>query len=132
MFPNSLIHIHLVRTRQAELVGRLARPQSRRRPDGRSLPWVSARRHLLRCVRRAASGESVHFAHREGAGITVDLYWTHGEFDEFRVDVVDRCSEIEFSLHPATGKEAIAAYHHPFAAITSTGDSAGATSPEAF
>jgi hypothetical protein len=67
----------------------------------------------------APRNRSVHFAHREAAGVTVDLYWRHGEREEaFRVEVVDRCSQTAFTLHPATGKEAIAAYHHPFAAAT--------------
>jgi hypothetical protein len=133
MCPNSLIHLSLARTRHAELIRRLGPYHSLGECPGTPLSWVPAIGHLLRWGRPASSHEAVHFAHREAAGITVDLYWTHREFEEtFRVDVVDRCSETQFTLHPATGKEAIAAYHHPFAAMTSTGDSAGASAAEDF
>ena len=65
-----------------------------------------------------------HFGHREAAGIVVDLFWDrrdlHDEFrvevhDEFRVEVKDRRDGTRFVLYPATGPEAIQAFHHPFA-----------------
>jgi hypothetical protein len=58
-----------------------------------------------------------HFGHRESDGIVVDLFWNRGTFDEeFRVEVVDRRGGADFVLHPTTGKEAIQAFYHPFAA----------------
>jgi hypothetical protein len=58
-----------------------------------------------------------HFGHRESDGIVVDLYWNRGELeDEFRVEVVDKRERARFVLYPTTGREAIQAFHHPFAA----------------
>ena len=58
-----------------------------------------------------------HFGHREGAGIVVDLFWDRrGPHDEFRVEVNDTRDGSRFVLHPATGREAIQAFHHPFSA----------------
>jgi hypothetical protein len=59
-----------------------------------------------------------HFGHRESAGIVVDLFWERGGLDgEFRVEVEDRRQGARFVLHPATGSEAIQAFHHPFSAV---------------
>lgn len=61
------------------------------------------------------SGGADHFGHRESDGIVVDLYWK-GEGDgQFRVEVVDKREGARFVLRPATGREAIQAYYHPFA-----------------
>ena len=58
-----------------------------------------------------------HFAHRENGGIVVDLFWDRGNLaEEFRIEVVDRREGSLFVLHPVTGREAVAAFHHPFAA----------------
>jgi hypothetical protein len=58
-----------------------------------------------------------HFGHRESNGIVVDLFWNHGRLeDEFLVEVADEREGTRLVLHPATGKEAIQAFHHPFAA----------------
>jgi hypothetical protein len=58
-----------------------------------------------------------HFGHRESGGIVVDLFWKGGNFrDEFRVEVEDDREGTRFVLHPRTGREAIQAFHHPFAA----------------
>jgi hypothetical protein len=128
MFPTSMIHAELARTRQDELVKRLALRQPR--PERAAAQSWALLKHLFPS---AVPSETVHFAHREAAGITVDLYWTRRELeDAFRVEVVDRCSQTKFTLHPATGKEAVAAYHHPFAAAASTGDSTGASEAERF
>ena len=57
-----------------------------------------------------------HFAHREAGGIVVDLFWSRRSFkDEFRVEVEDAREGARFALHPRTGREAIQAFHHPFA-----------------
>jgi hypothetical protein len=57
-----------------------------------------------------------HFGHRESAGIVVDLFWSHGEpGDRFRVEVQDTRAGDRFVLYPATGPEAIHAFHHPLA-----------------
>lgn len=57
-----------------------------------------------------------HFGHRESAGIVVDLFWSHGEpGDRFRVEVQDTREGDRFVLYPATGPEAIQAFHHPLA-----------------
>ncbi len=57
-----------------------------------------------------------HFGHRESAGIVVDLFWSHGDpGDRFRVEVQDTRARDRFVLYPATGPEAIHAFHHPFA-----------------
>jgi hypothetical protein len=57
-----------------------------------------------------------HFAHRESAGIAVDLFWNHRALrDEFRVEVADKRDRRRFVLRPATGRAAIQAFHHPFA-----------------
>jgi hypothetical protein len=112
MFPHPFILLTLAQTRHDELV---ASPR--------------LRRQLARRERHGLSGVTMHFAHREADGLTVDLYWTHGELeDAFRVDVVDRRSDTHFSLHPATGREAVDAYHHPYFALTgTTGGLAGAS-----
>ena len=58
-----------------------------------------------------------HFGHREAAGIMVDLFWhRHDLRDEFRVVVNDSRDRTRFVLYPATGREAIRAFHHPFSA----------------
>jgi hypothetical protein len=55
------------------------------------------------------------FGHREAAGIVVDLFWDRRDLhDEFRVEVKDRRDGTRFVLYPATGREAIQAFHHPF------------------
>jgi|GEM_PF-4784493 len=55
------------------------------------------------------------FGHRENDGIVVDLFWNRALLeDEFRVEVVDRRKGARFVLHPATGREAIEAFYHPF------------------
>ena len=57
------------------------------------------------------------FGHRESNGVMVDLFWNRGLLeDEFRVEVVDECEGARFVLHPTTGREAIDAFYHPFAA----------------
>ena len=57
-----------------------------------------------------------HFGHRESAGIVVDLFWSHDDpGDRFRVEVQDTREANQFVLYPATGPEAIHAFHHPFA-----------------
>ena len=61
-----------------------------------------------------------HFGHRASAGIVVDLFWSHGDRgDRFRVEVQDTCARDRFVLYPATGPEAIHAFHHPFASARS-------------
>ena len=61
-----------------------------------------------------------HFGHRETAGIVVDLFWSHGDpGDRFRVEVQDTREVNRFVLYPATGPEAIHAFHHPFASARS-------------
>ena len=58
-----------------------------------------------------------HFGHRESNGVVVDLFWDRGSvLDEFRVEVVDERERASFVLHPTTGREAIAAFYHPFSA----------------
>ena len=58
-----------------------------------------------------------HFGHRENDGIVVDLFWDRGnQANEFRVEVVDRRQGSSFVLHPMTGREAVRAFYHPFAA----------------
>jgi hypothetical protein len=65
----------------------------------------------VRYVRAAAN----HFAHRESDDVVVDLFWSRTGEDEFRVEVEDRREDARFVLYPTTGKEAIHAFHHPFA-----------------
>jgi hypothetical protein len=63
-----------------------------------------------------------HFGHRETGGVAVDLFWTRdGVEHEFRVEVEDRREGARYVLYPTTGREAIQAYHHPFAAIPGIG-----------
>jgi hypothetical protein len=58
-----------------------------------------------------------NFGHRETNGIVVDLFCDRGApADEFRVEVVDEREGVRFVLHPTTGREAIAAFYHPFSA----------------
>jgi len=57
-----------------------------------------------------------HFGHRESDGVVVDLVWDRGDAEgAFRVEVEDTRLGVGFVLHPPTGREAIEAYHHPFA-----------------
>lgn len=61
--------------------------------------------------------EADHFGHREADGLVVDLFWNRRELeDEFRVEVDDRRGGVRFVLYPTTGREAIQAFYHPFAA----------------
>jgi hypothetical protein len=63
-----------------------------------------------------------HFGHRENAGLVVDLFWKRDDLrDEFRVEVEDRRRGDRLLLYPATGREAIHAFHHPFAAEAELG-----------
>lgn len=58
-----------------------------------------------------------HFGHRQSGGIVVDLFWNRRNLtDEFRVEVEDERGEGSFVLHPRTGRDAIEAFYHPFAA----------------
>jgi hypothetical protein len=58
-----------------------------------------------------------HFGHRESNGVVVDLFWDRATpAEEFRVEVVDERDGARFILHPTTGREAIEAFYHPFAA----------------
>ena len=60
---------------------------------------------------------TAHFGHRESGGLVVDLFWDRGNYEsEFRVEVEDRREGARFVLYPTTGREAIHAFHHPFAA----------------
>jgi hypothetical protein len=64
-----------------------------------------------------------HFGHRESGGLVVDLFWEHGAVeDEFRVEVEDRRIGVRLLLYPSTGREAVRAFHHPFAAAPGTLD----------
>jgi hypothetical protein len=68
-----------------------------------------------RCVHMTSAAN--HFGHRESGGLVIDLFWDPGSLgDEFQVAVEDRREGARFVLHPATGSEAIEAYHHPFSA----------------
>jgi hypothetical protein len=63
-----------------------------------------------------------HFGHRESDGIVVDLFWDRGAVDDrFRVEVEDTGIGVRFFLYAATGREAIRAFHHPFAAADTHG-----------
>lgn len=67
--------------------------------------------------RQRVDAEAAHFAHRESAGVSVDLDWEHdAHHDAFRVEVVDRREYRRLVLHPPTGKAAVEAFHHPFCA----------------
>jgi hypothetical protein len=134
MVPHPLIHLQLARLRHDQLLTAgqrrsrfdldAHREEQRRSERGTEVGARACARFARRLVghaREPRSGVQTHFAHREADGITVDLYWTHGEHgDAFRVDVIDHRNETTFTLHPATGKQAVAAYHHPFA-MTSPG-----------
>lgn len=62
-----------------------------------------------------------HFGHRENGGLVIDLFWEHGDVeDEFRVEVEDRRIGVRLLFYPSTGREAIQAFHHPFAAASGT------------
>lgn len=128
MVPHPLIHLKLAQIRYQQLLAAeqrrsivdvdAARDERRRKKRGPEANTHACTLFVRRLVRHGAELRAVetHFAHREAGCLTVDLYWTHGEHgDTFRVDVVDHRSETTFTLHPRTGKEAVAAYHHPFA-----------------
>jgi hypothetical protein len=58
-----------------------------------------------------------HFGHRENVGVGVDLFWGRsGLEDEFRVEVLYRLMGVRFLLYPRSGREAMHAFYHPFAA----------------
>jgi hypothetical protein len=58
-----------------------------------------------------------HFAHRENDGLVVDLFWNYRNLtNEFRVEVQDERDGTWFVLYPKTARDAIQAFHHPFAA----------------
>jgi hypothetical protein len=68
-----------------------------------------------------------HFGHRENNGLAVDLFWNRSDLEqEFRVEVEDKLEGVRLFLYPATGKEAMHAFHHPFAAAAELGRSAKA------
>jgi hypothetical protein len=75
---------------------------------------IVVRKPDWRCVHMTRAN---HFGHRESGGLVIDLFWDPGQpEDEFRVTVEDRREGALFVLHPATGREAIEAYYHPFSA----------------
>jgi hypothetical protein len=133
MVPHPLIHLKLARLRYDQLLG-AAHRQSRSDLDAtrdkaartESMLGASARRacallagRLVIYARDPKPRVETHFAHREADGITVDLYWTHDErHDRFRVEVACRDGHT-FTVFPATGKEAVEVYHHPFATTLS-------------
>jgi hypothetical protein len=60
--------------------------------------------------------EHTHFAHRESTGFVVDLFWDPTDAaHEFRVQIIDRRSGAGLVLFPTSGREALKAFHHPFA-----------------
>jgi len=116
MVPHPLIHLKLARNRCDELL--TTRHKHSRGASARRACALLASR-LVGCARCPRPSVETHFARREANGITVDLYWTHGEHDDwFRVEVVDHHDGRTFTLFPATGKEAVEVYHHPFATTT--------------
>jgi hypothetical protein len=73
-------------------------------------------------VGQVLSNES-HFGHRESGGLIVDLFWKHGKLeDEFRVEVADARGGERLLLYPTTGREAVHAFNHPFAALAAIAD----------
>jgi hypothetical protein len=65
------------------------------------------------------SAAANHFAHREAGEVVVDLFWDRGKLEhEFRVEVEIRADGTHFVLYPTTGKAAVHAFHHPFAAAS--------------
>jgi hypothetical protein len=69
-----------------------------------------------------------HFGHRENDGIVVDLFWSRRDHrDVFRVEVADEREGAHFVIHPRTGREAIQAFYHPFAAVGTAGDLVAST-----
>jgi hypothetical protein len=90
----------------------------------RSGVGIVMRKPDWRCVYMTDAAN--HFGHRESGGLVIDLFWDPGELeDEFRVAVEDRREGARFVLHPATGREAIEAYHHPFSAASVALNAAG-------
>jgi hypothetical protein len=60
--------------------------------------------------------ENNHFAHRESSGFVVDLYWDPADVShEFRVEILERGSGYGLVLFPTNGRDAVQAFHHPFA-----------------
>jgi hypothetical protein len=132
MVPHPLIHRELVDAQRNQLLESAMKRHrlraclaGKRPPRVRTACETNLRRsrtslatRFLSRRRNVTSVTPIHFAHREADGITVDLFWSHSECqDAFRVDIVDRRRDIEFILRPATGKEALEAYHHPFFAL---------------
>ena len=59
--------------------------------------------------------------HREADGSVVDLFWDRSDLhDDFCVEVKDRRDGTRFVLYPATGRETIQVFHHPFPAPAGT------------
>ena len=76
----------------------------------------------MTAVAQVLDNES-HFGHRESGGLVVDLFWNHGNVnDEFRVEVADRRGGKRLLLYPTTGREAVHAFYHPFAALAAIAD----------
>ena len=76
----------------------------------------------MTAVAQVLDNES-HFGHRESGGLVVDLFWNHGNVnDEFRVEVADRRGGKRLLLYPTTGREAVHAFYHPFAALAALAD----------
>ena len=98
-------------------------PEPDRAHSGEAPMLISSARHG-RASRSALevrhmSRKTDHFGHRENDGLVVDLFWDRANpADEFRVEVVDRRHGSGFVLHPMTGKEAVHAFYHPFAAAS--------------
>ena len=91
--------------------GRSSVPRAARPAAPQAVPAARARTEL-----DGALTATNHFGHRETDGLVVDLFWTRGDLDDdFRVDVEDRLEGTRFALYPATGRDAVQAFHHPFA-----------------
>jgi hypothetical protein len=135
VFVHPDIHLEIARQRHQDVLADAdrCRRAKRLRRHGRRLPRAAPQiEHvatqqetetaLHTVMKRGWKGEQVlaattHFGHRETDGITVDLFWTRGNHEsEFRVEVEDRREGASFVLYPTTGREAIKAFYHPFAA----------------
>jgi hypothetical protein len=123
MFVHPDIHLEIASQRLQDMLADAERDRlaisAPRRLRRSACVWTSrlAPKGNLHWEGELVAAAASHFGHREIGGIVVDLFWTRGIFgDEFRVEVEDRREGSHFVLFRSTGREAIQAFHHPFAA----------------
>jgi hypothetical protein len=128
MFIHPQTHLEIARQRHEDLLVEADRRRLAKASEGLGCIWPARQSSASTSRTQRDSdgvftggprvkGTATHFGHREAGGVVVDVFWDRGSLvNEFRVEVEDRRDGARFVLYPQTGREAIQAFRHPFAA----------------